>query len=170
MILDCPNPTRIEKMNKIIKHPAFFQFLIMSDDNFRVRTQKDAKTQYFVSRTKPIFIRTKPIFCYNKKTVFGTHILKRIKPIINPYKPVLKICFLASESLRLRRRVLRLCLSFCKIQSAIARSRQKEHNADYRSYCQFTGFISENLTFEMPCISIVTFCLPPVPLKEKFTA
>ena len=93
MILDCPNPTRIEKMNKIIKHPAFFQFLIMSDDNFRVRAQKDAKTQYFVSRTKPIFIRTKPIFCYNKKTVFGTHILKRIKPIINPYKPVLKICF-----------------------------------------------------------------------------
>ena len=32
--------------------------------------------------------------------------------------------------------------------------RQKESNADDRSYCQFTGFISEKLTFEMPCVSI----------------
>ena len=53
-----------------------------------------------------------------------------------------------------RRPVLRLHLWFCKIEPVIARSRQKESNADYRSYCQFTGFISEKLTFEMPCISI----------------
>ena len=41
----------------------------------------------------------------------------------------------------------------------------KRKQCRLRSYCHFTGFISEKLTFEMPCISIATFWLPPVPLK-----
>jgi hypothetical protein len=105
----------------------------MSDDNFRVRTQKDAKTQYFVSRTKPIFIRTKPIFCYNKKTVFGTHILKRIKPIINPYKPVLKICFFclreftaATSSFKALLVVLQDPIGHCPIQTKRKQRRLSE--------------------------------------------
>ena len=75
--------------------------------------------------------------------------------------------FLASGNGRLRYRVLRLRLSFCKIQPAIDRSRQKENRADYRNYFQFAGFTSEKLTFEIPCISMFLTTSSPAEGKVR---
>jgi hypothetical protein len=119
----------------------------------------------------PYLSRTKPIFCYHGNPWFlGTHILTVLNQYLTHTKPYSKNIFFASGNERLRRRVLRLHLSFCKLEPAIARSRQKETNADCQNYCHFAVFTSEKLTFEMPCISIVTFWLRPVPLKGEFAA